>query len=262
MRALEKAGIVCCMPTRFRDRLHAGEVLTGIVVTLTSPQASEVLALAGYDWLWIDMEHGPLDLATAQSLIMGAGADCTPVVRVPANDPVWLKRVLELGPAGVIVPHVDSVAEAEAAVRACHYPPRGDRSVGIGRAQDYGLGLADYLATAHERVCVMPQIEHVDAVEDIDAILAVEGVDCAVVGPFDLSMSMGHPGEFDHPEVVSAIRCVAQACGRAGKPAGLFAGTIDFARKWRDEGFSVFALGADVALLAGAAAAQLADFRD
>jgi len=245
------------MTQLFRDRLLTGEPLVATVLTLTTPQVAEALAAAGYDWLWIDMEHGPLDLAMVQTLIIATGSACAPVVRVPANDDVWLKRVLDLGPAGVIVPHVNSAEEARAAVRACRYPPRGSRSVGIGRAQSYGLGLLDYLSNAHERVAVMPQIEHAKAVEEIDEILAVEGVDCAVVGPFDLSASLGYPGELDHPEVVEAIRHVGEACARAEKPAGLFAGSVDFAKTWREAGFRVIAVGADVGLLSGAAAAQL-----
>ena len=249
------------MKKSFRERLQAGEELLGTVVTLATSQASELLAQAGYDWLWIDMEHGPLDVAMVQALIMGAGSSCSPIVRVPANDEVWLKRVLDLGPEGVIIPHVDSVAEAQAAVRACRYPPRGIRSVGIGRAQSYGPGLDDYLATAHERVAVMPQIEHAKAVADIEGILAVEGVDSVVVGPFDLSASLGHPGELDHPEVTEAIARVAEACLAAKKPAALFAGTVEFAAHWREAGFSVLAVGADVATLARAARADLTRLR-
>jgi 2-dehydro-3-deoxyglucarate aldolase/4-hydroxy-2-oxoheptanedioate aldolase len=249
------------MTQTFRTRLLAGEKLFGTVVTLTTPQASEALAAAGCDWLWIDMEHGPLDLGVTQSLLMAAEPTCAPVVRVPANDPVWLKRVLDLGPAGVIVPHVNSADAARDLVQHCRYPPRGTRSLGIGRAQGYGPGLADYLATAHERVAILPQIEHADAVAEIDAILAVEGVDCAVVGPFDLSASLGVPGQLDHPSVEAAMQRVTEACRRAGKPAGLFAGTSDFARKWCAEGFSCVAVGADVAMLSGAVAAQLAALR-
>jgi 2-dehydro-3-deoxyglucarate aldolase/4-hydroxy-2-oxoheptanedioate aldolase len=246
---------------RFRDRLANGDPLLGTVVTLTTAQASEALACAGYDWLWIDMEHGPLDLATVQSLIQGAGS-CASLVRVPSNDPVWIQRVLDLGPTGVIVPHVDSAEDARAALAACYYPPRGTRSLGIGRAQGYGPGLPAYLASSHETLVVMPQIEHGDAVEEIDAILALEGIDCVMVGPFDLSASLGHPGALDHPTVVSAIRRVAQACERAGKRAGLFAASTDFAKRWQAEGFTVVAVGADVALLAEAALRTLGELRE
>lgn len=244
------------MAPLFRERLLGGEPLLGTIVTLTTPQAAELLARAGYDWLWIDMEHGPLDLATVQTLIIAAGAECAPVVRVPANDPVWLGRVLDLGPAGVIAPHIDSEAQARAFVRACRYPPRGSRSTGIGRAHGYGPELVETLATAHERVALMPQIEDARAVEEIEDILAVEGVDCAVIGPFDLSASLGHPGELDHPAVVEAIQRVTDAASRARKPVAIFCGSIDFAKKWRDAGIGTLAVGADVMLLARAASAQ------
>jgi len=250
------------MTQLFRDRLRAHDTLLGTIVTLTTGQVAEALSIAGYDWLWIDMEHGPLDLERVQSLIVAAGPDCPAIVRVPANDEVWLKRVLDLGPAGVIVPHVDSASEARAAVSACQYPPRGTRSVGIGRAQSYGPGLRDYLATAHERVAIIPQIEHANAVEEIDEILAVDGIDCALVGPFDLSASLGHPGVLDHPEVTEAIRRIGAACAKAGKPAGLFAGEIEFARTWISSGFRLVAVGADIALLSAAAATQLGRLRE
>jgi len=245
----------------FRDRLRDGQPLLGTVVTLGTPQASELLARVGYDWLWIDMEHGPLELAMVQSLIQAAGSECASLVRVPSNDSVWLQRVLDLGPTGVIVPHVDSADDARDIMAACWYPPRGRRSVGIGRAQGYGLDLPRYLASSHESLVVMPQIEHADAVEDIDAILAVDGIDCVMVGPFDLSASLGHPGELDHPALTKAIRRVVRACRRAGKQAGIFAGTPEFAKTWRAEGFQVVAVGADVALLAGAASALLGALR-
>ena len=245
----------------FRDRLRDGQPLFGTVVTLSTPQATELLARVGYDWLWIDMEHGPLDLSMVQSLILGTGPECASLVRVPNNDPVWLKRVLDLGPTGVIVPHVNSADDARALIAACWYPPRGTRSVGIARAQGYGLDLLGYLANSHETLVVMPQIEHADAVEDIEAILAVDGIDCVMVGPFDLSASLGQPGELDHPAVTNAIRRVARACHRAGKHAGIFAGTPEFAKTWRAEGFQVVAVGADVALLAGAASALLGALR-
>ena len=245
----------------FRQRLAAGEPLYGTVVTLTTPQAADALARVGFDWLWIDMEHGPLDLATVQGLLQGAGEGCACLVRVPANDPVWLQRVLDLGPAGVIVPHVDSVEAAQAALDACRYPPRGHRSVGIGRAQGYGADLRDYLETAHERVLVLPQVEHADAVEQIDAILALDGIECVVVGPFDLSASLGHPGELDHPEVTRAIRRVISACRDAGKRAGIFAGNTAFARAWQAEGMQLLALSADISLMGDAARAALSDVK-
>jgi 2-keto-3-deoxy-L-rhamnonate aldolase RhmA len=151
--------------------------------------------------------------------------------------------------------------EARAAVSACRYPPRGTRSVGIGRAQAYGSGLADAIASAHEQLAVMLQIESAAAVEEIDEILAIDGVDCAVVGPFDLSASLGHVGALNHPDVVAAMRRVADACKNAGKPAGLFAGSVEFAKQWQPEGFSVIAVGADAAMLSNAADVQLRALR-
>ena len=247
--------------TDFRTRLARGDELIGTVLAFASEQTAECVARAGFDWVWIDTEHGPIDLACAQRMIQAVSPSCPAVVRAPSRDPAALARVLDLGPAGVIVPHVDSAEDARAVVRACRYPPHGERSAGIARAQGYGRDLASYLKDAHRREAVIAQIEHIDAVEGIDEIAAVEGLDCALIGPFDLSGSLGRPGDLGHPSVSGAIERVRTACRARGLPLGIFCPTPELAREYLRSGFGLVAVGVDAQLLAGASSELLARTR-
>jgi 2-keto-3-deoxy-L-rhamnonate aldolase RhmA len=237
----------------FRARLRAGEKLVGTIVTLPIAGVAEIAAEAGFDWLWIDMEHGPLDLVTVESMLRARGSSAG-IVRAPDNDPVWIKRILDSGCDGIILPHVSSASAARAAVEAAYYPPRGKRSFGVSRAHGYGPRLQEYIRTAAEETAVIVQIEDAQAVAEIDEILATDGVDAAVIGPFDLSGSLGHLGEIAHPEVVKAIAKVERAGRARGVPVGIFAANADLARDYLARGFTPVAVGVDAMLLAGAAA--------
>ena len=184
--------------TDFRTRLRRRDLLVGPLLTLAAPSAAEAFARAGCDWVWIDLEHAPLSLDQAQQIIQAVGDRSGTAVRVPWNDPVHIKQALDLGCDAVIVPQVRTADEARLAVAAAKYPPTGDRSVGIARAQQYGLTLSEYVRTANDRVAVIVQIEHIDAVVQMNEILAVPGVDGVIVGPYDLSASLGRPGR-DRP---------------------------------------------------------------
>lgn len=223
-------------------------------MTLPSPGVAEIVADAGFDWLWIDMEHGALDLLTVENILRARGP-CAGIVRAPDNDPVWIKRILDTGCDGVILPHVSSAAAARAAVEAAYYPPRGTRSFGVSRAHGYGPRLQEYVRTAAEETVVIVQIEDGAAVAAIDEILATDGVDAVVIGPFDLSGSLGHLGEITHPDVVAAIARVAEAGRARGVPVGIFAGSPELARDYLARGFSPVAVGVDAMLLAQAAGA-------
>ena len=238
----------------FRARLKAGESLLGSIVTLPLAGVAEIVADAGFDWLWIDMEHGPLDLLTVEAMLRARGR-AAGIVRAPANDPVWIKRILDTGADGVILPHVNSATEARAAVEAAYYPPRGKRSFGVSRAHGYGPRMNDYLHSSGDETTVIVQVEHARAVAAIDEILSTDGVDAAVIGPFDLSGSLGHIGEITHPEVIAAIETVARAGRAQGVPVGIFAGNADLARDYLARGFSPVAVGVDSMLLAAAAGA-------
>jgi len=241
-------------PASFRTRLKAGEPLTGSIVTLPLAGVAEIVADAGFDWLWLGMEHGPLDLLHVEAMVR-AKAAAAAIVRAPANDPVWIKRILDTGCDGVLLPHVSSAAEARAAVDAAFYPPRGRRSFGVSRAHGYGPRMAGYLESSRDETTVMVQVEDAQAVEHIDAILATDGIDAAVIGPFDLSGSLGHLGDITHPEVAAAIDAVHAAGKRNGVPVGIFCGTPELAQSYLGRGFSPIAVGVDCMLLAAAARA-------
>lgn len=245
--------------TPFRTRVRRRDRLVGPLVTLGAPAVADVFAGAGCDWVWLDLEHAPLTHEQIQQHVQAVAGRAGTVVRVPWNDPVHVKRVLDLGCDGVIVPQVRSADEARAAVAAAKYPPEGIRSVGIARAQRYGMTLAEYVRTANEAVSVMIQIEHIDAVPHLDAILAVPGVDAVIVGPYDLSASMGRPGEITHPDVAAAVAAVADACTRCEMPWGAFAPDAAAAKVQIARGATVIALATDTMYLWRGARAALAE---
>lgn len=236
----------------------------GCWLELFSPIAAEVVAQAGYDCALIDMEHGPGSYMDAIALMQAIqGRDCAPLMRVPSNDEVTLKRALDTGIAGVMVPAVNTVAQAEAAVAACHYPPRGRRGMAaaIVRGADYGLRAAEYVETAGEDLLIMCQIESAEAVENAAAIAAVEGVDMLFVGPFDLSANLGYVGAPDHPKVRAAIAGVEAVA----KAAGTSLGGIQTAERTPADlvaaGYDLIMVDADVVLLRDAARDSLAKLR-
>jgi 2-keto-3-deoxy-L-rhamnonate aldolase RhmA len=239
------------MSDTFAARLRRGERLVGSFVTLPALEVAEVMGAAGLDWLVVDCEHAPLDALWAQRLLQAARIPG--VIRVPDGHESTLKRALDTGAAGVLVPMVNTAQQARAIVSHCKYPPAGTRGVGIVRAQGYGLGFQEYVAQANEATAVIVQIEHITAVENIDAIVAVPGVDAAFVGPYDLSGSMGRLGQVDHIDVLAAIEGVRLACERAGMPLGIYAGSAAAARPYLEKGFTLVAVGIDAHLLGHAA---------
>jgi len=249
------------MRTSFRQRLRGEETLIGTIVSLASPEVAELLSSLGYDWLFVDMEHGPLGTMEAQRVLQATSAQCSAVVRVPANGEVWIKRALDLGCDGIIVPAVNSAEDARQAVRWARYPPLGARGVGIGRAHGYGMRFAEYVARANEDVAVIVQAEHRDAVADIEAIVRVPGVDAVLIGPYDLSGSLGKPGQVDDPEVWAHIERVRTACQGAGMPLGVFGASADAVRPFIAQGYTLIAVGLDTLFLGTAAAGTLQALR-
>lgn len=235
------------MDRSFSERLRTGEKLLGTIVTLPSPEAAELLSLCGFDWLFIDLEHGPADVLTAQRMLQAARCPC--LVRPPDSSDASLKRVLDIGAAGVIVPGVQSAGEVERIVAACRYPPAGVRGVGAARAHAYGLHFKTYLTDANDEIVVVPQIEHVEAVKDIEAIAQVPGVAALLIGPNDLAASMGHLGDDRHSEVGVAIERVRSVCAEAGTRLGIYASSPDTAARWMGAGFTLVAIGTDVGML-------------
>jgi 4-hydroxy-2-oxoheptanedioate aldolase len=230
-----------------RSRVLAREWLAGTFINLGSSLTAEIAGRAGFDWLLLDHEHGPGGDETLLHQLQavsatGAGA----IVRLAANETPRFKRALDLGAHGVMVPYVSTVGEAEAAVAASRFPPRGIRGVSkFNRAANFGQGFENYYATAHEQVTVMAQIETPEALDQADAIAAVDGVDVLFLGPLDLSTNLGIQSDFEHPKFIEAQRRVAAAAQRAGKAAGiLLTGTDQIARA-RELGYTVVALGSD-----------------
>jgi 2-keto-3-deoxy-L-rhamnonate aldolase RhmA len=241
----------------FRRRLLDGETLFGTMVTLPCPAVAEILAQVGFDWLFIDGEHGPLETTQIQSLLQAAGPDVACLVRVPAADETAIKKALDLGAAGVIVPQVNSAETAERVVRWSKYAPQGTRGVGLARAHGYGMRFGDYIQSANEGVTVVVQAEHADAVARIDEIAAVPGVDAVLLGPYDLAASLGLSGQIEHPRVREAIDRVTDACLRAGRPLGMFGVTADAVKPYRDRGYTLLIGSVDTLLLGRAAGEML-----
>lgn len=210
--------------------------MKGTIVTLQTPSVSEILSKAGYDWLMIDMEHSSLSLSDTQAHLQAMDKDCFSVVRIPVNEDVWIKRILDLGCSGIMIPMVCTAEEARKAVLSAKYPPVGRRSVGIGRAHGYGLGFEDYLEKANQEVKILIQIEHIQGVENLEEILQVEGIDALFIGPYDLSASMGLAGQTGHPEVVAAIQKVKAACESQQIPWGIFSTDADSLQKEKAAG--------------------------
>jgi 2-keto-3-deoxy-L-rhamnonate aldolase RhmA len=247
----------------FQEKLRRGQLCLGTCITFTDPTVTE--ALCGLlDFVWIDMEHNPLTLETVQGHVMATKGSATiPLVRVPWNDPVLIKPVLDLGAAGVIVPFIRTADEARRAVAACRYPPEGIRGFGPRRPSNYGrLTGPAFCQAANDSVSVIVQIEHVDAVTNMDEILAVSGLTSIVIGPNDLAGSLGHIGEPNHPDVREAIATVIVRSRRQAVPVGLASGDDPVKLlEWVKMGVQWLALGSDVTLMLRAAAQVAEPFR-
>jgi 2-dehydro-3-deoxyglucarate aldolase len=243
------------MNQSFRQRLEARELLVGTMVTLGAPEVAEIMADAGFDWLFLDAEHSALDTLELQRLLQGAGL--TPgVVRVATSAEVPIKKALDIGAAGIIAPMVNSAEQAAQVVRWAKYAPLGTRGVGIGRAHGYGAKFQEYVQQANEQVAVIVQAEHIDAVNNMETIAQVAGVDAVLVGPYDLSASLGRLGEVRHPEVVAAIEHVTQVCQAMQLPLGIFGLSAEAVKPYIERGYTLIAVGVDVVLM-GEAAKQL-----
>jgi 4-hydroxy-2-oxoheptanedioate aldolase len=244
-------------------KLRYGEATLGCFVGLGSPNVVELLGHAGLDWLVLETEHNGLDAAGVEHLLRAtSGTQAVPIVRVPSAQHVFIQRALDMGALGVMVPLVRSVAEVEAIVRATRYPPQGTRSFGPLRASHYGFDNADYLNRANANILVALIIETREALEDIDAIAGVPGVDVLYLGLFDLCLSLGlNPLHMPLPEIDTAIAEVLRAGRRHGVAVGNGAATPDGVVALRAQGFSFIGFGPDYALLANAARAGVEAFR-
>ena len=237
----------------FRTRLRAGETLLGSMVTLPSAAIAEILAEVGFDWLFIDGEHGPFEMGDVVGILQAVGNRIACIVRVPAAEEAPIKKILDQGAEGIIVPQVNTVEQAATVVRSARYSPRGSRGVGLSRAQGYGLNFQKYLETANDRIAVVVQAEHARAVENIESIVKVEGIDAVLVGPYDLAASLGKMGQIDDPVVTDAIEHVTKTCQAAGIPLGYFGASAAALRPYMNRGYTLITAGVDTLFLGGAA---------
>jgi 4-hydroxy-2-oxoheptanedioate aldolase len=239
-------------------RIAKGNFALGTWVTMLDPAVPELLAGAGYDLLIVDGEHGPAATSDLARILIATRASGVPVLyRVGANEPVRIMHALDAGASGVVVPQIRTVADAERAVAWCRYPPAGLRGIAPRRASGYGRGTGAYMAAANALVTCCIQIETREALADLDAILAVPGIDTILIGPNDLAAAMGHIGDLAHPDVETAIRHVGERGQAAGVPVGAWAGSTEQARTRRDQGYAWATVGSDYAFMVAAADAAV-----
>lgn len=236
---------------KFKQALQARRPQIGAWLSLGSPIAAEIMASRGYDWLVVDNEHGPYTLDTTMRMLQalhGHGAE--PMVRPPVGEPWMIKQFLDASARTLLIPMIDTAEQAEAMVRAVRYPPRGIRGVGsdVARASMWGA-TTEYLKTFEDTLCLVVQAESRKALENLDAIVATEGVDAVFIGPADLSADMGHLGNPTHPEVLEAIGDAIDRINAGGKAAGLIWAAED-AQRWLDRGALFVAMGSDAGFMA------------
>jgi len=239
------------MSNPVKTKLIEGGYSVGSWITIASPTVAELMGGIGFDWLGIDGEHGAIGLESIQLLMQAmAGSPAVSLVRVATNDHILVKRVLDLGAQGVMVPMVNSAEQAEMAVRASRFPPRGVRGVGLSRAHGYSVeDRTDRLRQAEADTLLAIQIEHVDAVARIEEILRVDGVDLLFLGPEDLAASMGYLGRPEHPDVEATLSRVLAAAQRNGVPAGIPTRTVAETENRLEQGYRFIQLGVDVLYL-------------
>ncbi len=250
-----------------REYLTTGQYAVGSWINTRSTVVAELMAATGFDFLVVDAEHSAVDVPQAQDLFQAIAAgnpDCAPLVRLPGSDYETTKRYMDAGAVGVIAPLVNSASQAVEVVDAVKYPPLGRRGLGFGRSSKYGLEIAREISSANENSFVCVQIEHIDGVENIDEILAVQGVDAVIIGPYDLSASLGIPGELDHLDLIAAQKRILTACETHSIVAGIHVVRPD-AQELMDryrEGYRFLAYSLDITMLASVCQSGLRDFRE
>jgi 2-dehydro-3-deoxyglucarate aldolase len=243
-----------------KEKFRNNRASLGTWLSMAHPSIAEIMAMAGYEWVVVETEHTAIDVSEVLRLLIAIEQrGAIPLVRLAWNDPIQAKAVLDSGAAGVIVPMVNDRAAAELAVRMTKYPPMGDRGVGLARAQGYGATFDEYVRNANEDTLLILQIEHKDAVANIEAILSVPGIDGTFIGPYDLSMSLGVPGQLDHPSVIAAKRRVLEATLAHGLAPGIHfvhpATAVADCAAAIEQGYRFIALGTDILFLGDSARA-------
>jgi 4-hydroxy-2-oxoheptanedioate aldolase len=246
----------------FKHAIAAGRLQIGLWCSLCSNIAADIVRDSGFDWLLLDTEHSPNEIPDLLAQLQAVdGGPATAIVRPAWNDIVLIKRCLDIGAPALLVPYVQNPAEARSAVAAVRYPPRGVRGVAAAsRASRYGR-VADYLKKADSEICLLVQVETRSALEELEAIATVEGIDGVFIGPSDLSASLGHVGNPAHPEVQNALQDAVTRLKAVGKPAGILTGNEDEIRRYIGWGYTFVAVGSDVGLLGRGADALAKKFK-
>lgn len=245
---------------KLRRALLDNDLTLGAWIQIGHPACAEIFGRAGFDWVCVDLEHGAIDLETMTDIFRALSAfEAIPVARLPLNDPVWIHRSLDAGARALIIPMVHTAAQAEAAIREAKYPPRGERGFGYSRANLHGMDFDAYIAKANDEIAMIMQIEHAEAIANVDAILEVDGVDGLLIGPLDLSGSMGITGQMDHPDMVAALQKYRDACRAHKKAAGIHIvrPNTDNIAQTIDAGYTLIVLGLDNVFLDDASRACL-----
>ena len=246
-----------------KARLAAGEVTHGLWVGMADPYAAEIAGTAGFDWLLLDGEHAPNDIRSlsAQIAVLGGSAS-HPVVRLRDDDPAGIKQALDIGAQTLLIPMIESAAQAQAAMRACLYPPEGIRGVGssLARASRFNA-VGDYLTTANDQICLFVQVERRAGLAALDDILALPQLDGVFIGPSDLAADMGHLGQSGHPEVTAAVLDAIRRIRASGKVAGVLSTDPTFIADCKAAGANFVGVGIDVTTLSGALRSLAATYR-
>ena len=247
---------------RFKHAIAAGQLQIGLWCSLCSNIAADIVRDSGFDWVLLDTEHSPNEIPDlVAQLQAGEGGEATPIVRPAWNDTVIIKRCLDIGAQTLLIPYVQNAEEARRAVEAVRYPPAGVRGVAVAsRASRFGR-ITDYLKKANAEQCLLVQVETRSAMEQLEAIAGVEGVDGVFIGPSDLSASLGHIGNPAHPEVQKALEDAVRRLKAVGKPAGILTSNEDEVRRYIGWGYTFVAVGTDVGLLARSADALAKKYR-
>lgn len=249
-----------------KERLRSGQPVIGSWVNSGSSVVAELMAQCGFHFLCVDVEHSPVELTDVHRLfqaIRSGNPECASFVRLHGIDYSFVKRYMDAGADGVIAPLVRSEGDVVRLVEACHYPPLGARGLGFCRANDYGHRVTEVFSGARASSTLVVQIEHIDAVERIEQILSVPGIDCAFIGPFDLSASMGIPGELSHPRLAAACERVMDACRRLGVAAGIHViePEAEVVRQRLEQGYRFIALSLDISILGTVCRRELGSLR-
>jgi 2-keto-3-deoxy-L-rhamnonate aldolase RhmA len=250
---------------QIKKRLQKGEVLIGTWISMGHPGIAEIMARAGYDWVVVDLEHSVISIEAAADLIRVIDlCGSAPLVRLTSNQPDQIKRVMDAGAHGIIVPMVNTVEDAKQAVDAVRYAPDGSRGVGLARAQGYGSDFKNYLEWQKKESLVIVQIEHKQALEALEEILKVPGVDGLIIGPYDLSCSMGIPGMFEHPDFKKAMDYILETGKKLSVPTGLHIvePDEDLLAKCVNEGYRFIAYSVDIRILDVVARQGIVKFRE